>query len=155
MFWHNRWSGAVLHVANRMKRSNLQKRDKTYPVLGCVGERISFTLSPSYAPSLKNLGKSLYPTVLEFWILTRRVKLPLCLHIQHVMKYIGTAFVEESRQKMQRSEKMHSFAKGASIGKSVFRMQRINTVRGRCSSSGILHVIPSNFTRSVRRRIVL
>ena len=26
-FWHNRWSGALLHVSNRMKRSNLQKRD--------------------------------------------------------------------------------------------------------------------------------
>ena len=36
IFWHNRWSGAVPHVSNRMKRSNLQKRGKTYSVLGCV-----------------------------------------------------------------------------------------------------------------------
>ena len=47
MFCHNRRSGAVPHVSNRMKRSNLQKRDKTYFVLGCAGcagcagERIS------------------------------------------------------------------------------------------------------------------
>ena len=47
------------------------------------------------------------------------------------------------------------FAKGALIGKSVFQTQRINAVHGRCSSSGVLRHIPSNFTRSVGRRIVL
>ena len=47
------------------------------------------------------------------------------------------------------------FAKGALTGKSIFQTQRINAVHGRCSSSGVLRHIPSNFTRSVRRRIVL
>ena len=35
IFWHNRCSGAVPHVSDRMKRSNLQKRDKHILFLGC------------------------------------------------------------------------------------------------------------------------
>ena len=47
------------------------------------------------------------------------------------------------------------FAKGALIGKSICQTQRINAVPGRCFSSGVLGDIPSDFTRSVRRRILL
>ena len=83
------------------------------------------------------------------------MKIWLCLYFQHVTRYIGTDFVEESRQKMQRSEEEHFLVKGALIGKSMFQTQPINAVHGRCSSSGVLRDIPSNFTRSVRRRIVL
>ena len=41
-----------------------------------------------------------------------RWKIWLCLYFQHVTRYIGTDFVEESRQKMQRSEEEHFFRKG-------------------------------------------
>ena len=47
------------------------------------------------------------------------------------------------------------FAKGALTGKSIFQEQQINAVYGRCFSSSVLRDIPSNFTRSVRRRISL
>ena len=47
------------------------------------------------------------------------------------------------------------FAKGALIGKSVCHTQRINAVHGRCSSSDVLRDIPSNFTLSLRRQLVL
>ena len=36
IFWHYRQSGAVSHGSNSVKRSNWQKRDKTYSVLGCA-----------------------------------------------------------------------------------------------------------------------
>ena len=35
-----------------------------------------------------------------------------CLYFQHVRRYIETDFVEESRQKMHRSEEEHFFQKG-------------------------------------------
>ena len=62
---------------------------------------------------------------------------------------------KKAGKKMQRFEEEHFFAKSALIGKSIFQIQRIKAVHGRYSSSGVLHDIPSNFTRSVRRRIVL
>ena len=116
-----------------------------------------FTSSPSYKQSPKTV-KNL--SVLQFcsWDGSFRhgeMKISLCLYFQHVTRYIGTDFVEESRQQMQRSEEEHFFAKGALIGKSVFQIQRINAVHGRCSSSDVLRDISSNFTHGVRRRIVL
>ena len=40
------------------------------------------------------------------------MKIWLCLYFQHVTRYIGTDFVEEGRQKMQRSENEHFFREG-------------------------------------------
>ena len=157
IFWHNCWSGVVLPVSNRMKRSNLQKRDKTCSVLrGGGGERISsrcrqvtrkvpkpwkISLSYSFAVGMGHFDMVRWKND--------------CLYFQHVTRYIGADFLEESRQKMQRSEKGHFFTKGALIGKSIFLIQRINAVRSKCSSSGVLRHIPSHFTRSIRRRIAL
>ena len=67
--WYNRWSGAVPHVSNRTKRSNLQRRDKTYSVLGCVGvwvcgERISLRCRQVTSAVPKTM-KNLCPTVLQ------------------------------------------------------------------------------------------
>ena len=96
IFWHNRWSGAVSHVSNRRKGSNLRKRRqnilcfgvwkhtlfwgvKTHSVLGCentlcfgvCGRKNFFTLSPSYKQSPKNREKSLCPTVLQLrWVIS-------------------------------------------------------------------------------------
>ena len=56
IFWHNRWSGAVLHGSNWIKRSNLQKRDKKFPVLRCVGvwkKEFLFVLANLQAKSQK------------------------------------------------------------------------------------------------------
>ena len=120
-------------------------------VCGCVEERISLRCHQvtSKVPKIvKNL------LVLQFcsWDGSfghGEMKIWLCLYFQHVTRYIGTDFVEESRRKMQRSGKETFLAKGALIGKSIFRIQPINAVHGRCSSSGVLRDIPSNFTRSV------
>ena len=40
------------------------------------------------------------------------MKIWLCLYFQHVTRYIGTDFVEESRRQIQRSEEEHFFRKG-------------------------------------------
>ena len=112
-FRHNRWSDALPHMSNRMKRSNLQKRDKIYSVLGCVGERISLQcrqVTSKVPKTVKNL------VVLQFcsWdgsFGQGEMKMWLCLYFQHITGYIGTDFVEESRQKMQRSEEEHLFSR--------------------------------------------
>ena len=138
----------------------LAKRDKTYSVLGCVGvweKGFLYVVAKLQAKSPKTL-KNLF--VLQFcsWDGSFRhgeMKIWLCLYFQHVTRYTGTDFVEESRQKCKDQRRSICFAKGALIGKSIFPTQRINAVHGRYSSSGVLRDIPSNFTRSVRRRIVL
>ena len=163
IFWHNRWSGAVPHVSNRMKRSNLPKRDKTYSVLGCVGVWVCerkdfFALSPSYKESPKNREKSLCPTVLQLrWVISTWWDENVTLFVFSACHEVHWNWFlwKKADKKMQRSEKEHFLAKGTLTGKSMFQIQRINAVHGRCSSSGVLRDIPSNFTRSVRRRIVL
>ena len=160
IFWHNRWSGAVLHVSNRMKRSNLQKRDKTYSVLGCFGvcgRKNFFTLSPSYAPSPKNREKSLYPTVLELgWVILRWWDEKMTLFVFSACYKVRWNWWGERKQTKNAKIRRGSifFAKSALIRESIFRTQPINAVHGRCSNSGVLRDIPSNFTISVRRRSV-
>ena len=147
---------------------------KTHSVLGCettlcfgvwkhtlfwgVREKGFFYVVTKLQAKSQKTMKNLF--VLQFcsWDRSFRhgeMKIWFCLYFQHVKRYIGTDFVEESRQKMHRAEEEHLFAKSALIGKSVFQIQRINAVHGRCSSSGVLRDIPSNLTLSVRRRIVL
>ena len=135
-----------------------KKREKIFcfGVCGCVEERISLRcrqVTHKVPKTMENLFVLQFPSwdgsfrhgEMEIW---------LCLYF-HVTRYIGADFVEKSRQKLQRSEKEHFFAKGALIRKNIFQIQRINAIRGRCSSSGVLRDIPSNFTRGVKRRIVL
>ena len=57
------------------------------------------------------------------------MKIWLCLYFQHVKRYIGTDFVEESRQKMQRSEEEHCFREGCFDRKEYIS----NTANKRCS----------------------
>ena len=158
IFWHNRWSGAVPHISNRMKRSNLLKRYKTYSVLGGGrGERFSLRCRQVTRKVPKTV-KNLFVRQFCSWDGSFRhgeMKIWLCLYFQHVTRYIGTDFVEESRQKCKDQKRSIFFAKGALIGKSIFQIQRINAVHGRCSSSNVLRDFPPNFTRSIRRRIVL
>ena len=160
IFWHNRWNGAVPHASNRMKRSTLQKKDKTWSILGCVGvwKRGFLHVVAKLQAKSQKIVKSLF--VLQFWswdgsFRHGEMKIWLCLYFQQVTRYIGTDSVEENRQNMQRSKKEHFLAKGALIGESMFQIQRISAVHGRCSNSGVLRDIPPNFTRSGRRRIVL
>ena len=85
-----------------------------------------------------------------------RWKIWLCLYSQHVTRYIGTDFVEGSRTKNAKIRRGVFFsAKGALIWKSTIPRQWINAVHSKCFSSDVLRDIPSNFTRSVRKRIVL
>ena len=140
-----------------MKRSNLRKRDKTYSVLEWAGERIS-SRCHQVTRKVPKTGKILF--TLQFCsrdgsFRHGEMKIWLCLYFQHVMRHIGTDFVEERRQKCKDQKRSIFLAKGVLIGKSVFLIQRIKAVRGRCSSSGVLRHIPSNFTRSISRRIVL
>ena len=60
------------------------------------------------------------------------MKISICLYFQHVTRYIVSDFVEEY------------------ISNSAN-----NAFHGRCSSPGVLHEIPSNYTCSVRRQILL
>ena len=92
------------------------KKRQNILCFGVCGRQNFFTLSPSYTLSPKNLEKSLSPTVLELgWVIRNdEMKIWLCLYFQHVTRYIRTDFVEESRQKMQRSEEEHFFRKGCS-----------------------------------------
>ena len=86
-----------------------KKRDKTCSVwgcvgvwvCGCVGERISLRCRQVESKVPKTV-KNLF--VLQFcsWDGSFRhgeMKIWLCLYFQHVTRYIGTDFVEESRQK--------------------------------------------------------
>ena len=57
------------------------------------------------------------------------MKIWLCLYFQHVMRYIGTDFVEESRQQMQRSEEEHFCREGCFDRKEYIS----NTANKRCS----------------------
>ena len=90
-----------------------------------------FILSPSYAQSPKTV-KNLF--VLQFcsWDGSFRhgeMKIWLCLYFQHVTRYIGTDFVEESRQKMQKLEKDH-FSREECFGRKEYLS---NTANKRCS----------------------
>ena len=124
---------------------------------GCEVREVLYFVAKLQSKSQKTV-KNLF--VLQFcsWDGSFRygeMKIWLCLYFQHVTKYIETNFVEESRQKMQRSEEEHFFAKVALVGKSVFQTQRINAVHGRCSSFGVLPDIPLNFTNGIRRWTLL
>ena len=91
-------------TASRIKPKEtfeLAKRDKTYSVLECAGERISFRccqVTRKVPKTVKNLF------VLQFysWDGSFRhgeMKIWLCLYFQHVTRYFGTDFVEQCRQK--------------------------------------------------------
>ena len=123
---------------------------------GGGGERISLRCRQVTSKVPKTM-KNLFPLQFCSWDGSFRhgeVRIWLCLYFQHVTRYIGTDFVEESRQNAK-IRKGAFFAKGALIGKSIFQIQRVNAVHGRCPSSGVLRDIPSRFTQSVRRRIVI
>ena len=62
---------------------------------------------------------------------------------------------KKTEKKCKDQQRSIVFAKGALIGKNIFQIQQIDAVRGRCSISGVLGHIPSNFTHSVGRPIVL
>ena len=73
MFWYNRWSGAVPHVSNRMKRSNFSKKRKNilcFGVCGCVEERI-FLLCQVTHKAPKTVKNLFCPTVSQLrWIIS-------------------------------------------------------------------------------------
>ena len=159
IFWHNRWSGAVPQVSNRMKRSHLQKETKHtlfWGVWECKRKN-SLLIAKLQAKSQKPWKVSLsysfgvgmghldmvrwkYDSVCTFSMLRGTLELSLWKKADKICK-------DQKRSIF--------FTKGALIGKSIFQTQRINAVHGRCFSSGVLRDIPSNFTRSLRRRIVL
>ena len=146
-----------LTYQTEMKRSNLQKRDKPSLCFGVCGRKNFFALSPSYKQSPKNREKSPCPTVLQLrWVIStwRDENMTLFVFLA-CYEVHWNSFCGRKQTQLQRSEKEHFFAKDAMIGTSIFQTQRINPVHGRCSSSGVLGHIPSTFTRSVRRRIVL
>ena len=157
--WHNLWRGAGPHMSNRMKRSNLQKRHKTYSVLGCVGEwekEFLFFMAKLHAKAQKP-WKSLF--VLQFRSRDgsfRHDEMKITLCISSMSRGTLELILMKKADKKCKDQKRSIFlTKGVVIGKSIFQIQRINTVHSKCSSSGVLRDIPLDFTRSVRRRIVL
>ena len=134
----------------------LAKKRQNILCFGEGGERISFGCRQVTRKVPKTV-KSLF--VLQFcsWDGSFRhdeMKIWLCLYFQHVTRYIGTDFVEESRQRMQRSEEEHFFREGGFDRKEYISSTANNAVHGRCFSSGFLRHIPSKFTDDVRWRIV-
>ena len=102
-----------------------------YWVCGCVGERICLhcrQVTSKVPKTVKNL------IVLQFstWDGSLRhgeMRIWLWLYFQHVTRYIGTDFVEESRRKVQRSEKEHFSREGCFDRKEYLS----NTANKRCS----------------------
>ena len=133
------------------------KKETKHTLLGGGGRKDFFTLSPSHKQSLKNREKTLCPTVLQLrWVIWTWWDENMTLFVFSACYEIHRNwFCGRKQTKMQRSKKEHFLAKGAVIGESIFQTQRINAVHGRCSSSGVLRHIPSNFTLGVRRWIVL
>ena len=130
IFWRNRWSGAVPHVTDRIKRSNLEKRESKPCGGGGREKEFLHVVAKLQAKSQKPWKIS----VLQFWSWDRsfrhgEMRIWLCLYFQHVTRYIGTDFVEESRQNMQRSEKEHFFREGCFYRKEYLS----NTADKRCS----------------------
>ena len=160
IFWHNRRSGAVPHVSNRMKRSNLQKRDKTFSVLGCAGcveERISLCcrqVTSKVPKTVKNLFSCSFAVEMGHLDMVRWKYDSVCI-FSMLRDTLELILWKKADKKCKDQKRSIFFAKGALIRKSIFQTQRINAVHGRCSSSNVLRHIPSNLTRSVRRRIVL
>ena len=135
IFWHNRWSGAVPHLSNRMKRSNFQKRDKTHfalGVCGVCGRKNFFTLSSNHAQSPKKSWKIFlsynFGVGMGHFDVVRWKCDSVCIFsmLRDTLKLI---FLEKSRQKMQRSEEEHFFAKGGFDRKEDIS----NTANKRCS----------------------
>ena len=158
VFWHNPWSGAVPHVSTRMKRSNLQKRDKTYSRLGCAGERIYLRCRQVIRKVPKPWKIFLFDSfavVMGHFDMVRWKYDTVCI-FSMLRDTLGLILWNKTDKKCKDQKKRSIFLpKSALIGKSIFQTQWINAVHGRCSSSSVLRDVPSNFTRSVKRRIVL
>ena len=157
IFWHNRWSRAVPHVSNRMKRLKLQKRDKTCSVLGCAGERISLRCRQvtSKVPKAVKISLSYSLGVgMAHFDRVRGKYYSVCI-LSMLRDTLELILWKKVGKKCKDQKRSTFFAKGALIGQSILQTQRINAVHGRCSSSGVLRHIPSNFTRRVMRQIVL
>ena len=170
IFWHNRWSGAVPHVSNRMKRPNFQNRDRIHSVSGCknihcfgvcfwgVWEKeflyvVAKLRAKSQKPWKISLSYSLAVGMGHFDMLRWEYD-SVCI-FSMLQDTLDLSLWKKADEKCKDKKRRIFFAKGALLGKSTFPTQRINAVHGRWSSSGVLHDIPTNFTLSVRRRIVL
>ena len=133
IFRHNRWSGAVPHVSNRMKRANLSKKRQNmlcFGVCGCVGERIS-VLCRQVTSKVPKAVKNLCPLVLELrWAISTWWEENMTLFVFSACYEVNWNWVcGRSRQKMQRSEKEHLFREGCFDGKEYIS----NTPNKRCS----------------------
>ena len=158
IFWHNRWSGWTASRINPNETFEVAKKETKYTLLETVvGERKNFlTLPLKYAQSPRNCQKSLCPTVLQLrWVYMVRWKYESVCIFSMLWDTLGLILWKKADKKCKDQKRSIFFAKGTLIEKSIFQIQRINAVHGRCSRSDVLRDIPSNFTRSVRQRIVL
>ena len=157
IFWHNRWSGAVPHVSQRMKRSNLQNRDKQTLFWALRGKQFLHVVAKLRAKSQKPWKISLsYSFGVErgHFDTVRWEYDSVCISSMF-RDTLGLILWKKADKTCTDQKRSICFAKSALIGKSIFQTKRMNAVHGRCSNSGVLRDILSKFTRSVRRRIVL
>ena len=140
---------------------NVQTCKKETNILwfGVCGRKNFFTLSPSFKQkkSQKSWKISLsysFAVEMAHFDIVRWKYNSVCIFsmLQDTLELILWKKADKTCKVKKRSI---VFTKGVLIGKSIFQIKRINPVRGRCSSSGVLRHIPSKFTRSLRRRIVL
>ena len=148
IFWHDRWSGAVSHVSNRMTRFNLQKRDKNTLCLGGGGGSVrekdflyvvAKSRGKSENPRKISLSYSFAVEMGHFDMVTWNCD-SVCIFsmLQDALEPILWKKADKNCKDRKRSI---FFAKVALIGKSIFQIQRINAVHGRCSSSDVLRDI--------------
>ena len=135
----------------------LAKKRQNTLCFGVCGRKNFFEMSPSYKQSPKNRQKislscSFAVEMGHFDMVRWKCNsVDISSMLWDTLELI---LWKKADKKCKDQKRSIFFAKGALTGKSVFQIQRINAVHDRCSSSGVLHDIPSSSTRSVRRRIV-
>ena len=158
IIWHNLWRGEASRVKPNETFELAKKKQKIHSVLGCVGVRkkgFIFVVAKLHA----NFQKPWKISVLQLcsWDgFFRHDEMKITLCISSMSRGTLELILWKKEDKKCKDQKRSIFlTKGVVIGKNISQIQRINTVHSKCSSSGVLRDIPSNLTRSVRRRIVL
>ena len=128
-----------------------------FGVCGCVGERISSSCRQITRKVPKTVKISLsYSCAVEMGHFDMVRWKYDSVGIFSMLRDTSELILWKKADKKCKDQKRSIFfAKGALIGQSVFQIQRVNAVHGRCSCSGVLGDIPSTFTCGVRRRVVL
>ena len=156
ILWHNCWRGTVPHISTEWNVRTCEKETKYIIFWSAWEEGFLYFFAKLRAKSQKPWRISLsYNFAVEMGNFDMVRWKYDCVYFQWYEIHWKLILWKKADRKCKDQRRSMFLAKGALIGKSIFQIQRVNTVYNRRSSSGGLRGIPSNFTRSVRRRIVL